>query len=462
MQRSGSVIVYFVLTLLGYWIHATTSSSLLLIPCRRRRRGLIFAAVMRRRGSPQSDHPNLSTTTTTPLLTIAADNNISLPTESRGIYFGGFGEPIYERVERVQRPDRNHLLVQVHAVGLNPVDAKGVIGDKLGHNERKTLRKWAHNSLVKNTRVGFDFAGVVVAAHPHNIDDYDPAMMIQVGTRVFGTMPPLQGSCGTYIQVPLHQVARVPSHLSMEEAAALPLVGLTAWQSLSPYIERNESNVLILGGSGGTGHVAIQVAKALGAKEITTLCSTRNMDFCKECGATTVIDYTTITSGSSGSDDTSILHELLLPYGPFDVILDCVTSADPSDAQHDYPSKIRNTTVVSSQHLYQRLGARLSSDWIRAGLARKNYCFPHSWLWKDPRERLFWIRFPHSSHELEELVKLTPAVKPRIQRVYPELTVATVQQAFDDILSRRVKGKVVVRVVPATEEEQAKREQEVE
>jgi NADPH:quinone reductase-like Zn-dependent oxidoreductase len=357
------------------------------------------------------------------------------------------------------------LLVQVHAVGLNPVDAKGVIGDKLGHECWTTVRKWAHNSLVKNTRVGFDFAGVVVAqAHPHtnNIDDYP------VGTRVFGTMPPLQGSCGEYIQVPLDQVARVPSHLSMEEAAALSLVGLTAWQSLSPCIVRDESNVLILGGSGGTGHVSIQVAKALGAKEITTVCSTRNMDFCKECGATTVIDYTS-SSGSGGDDN--ILHELQ-PYGPFDVILDCVTSADPSDAQHDYPSKIRSTTagIVASQHLYLRLGATLSSDWMRAGLARKNnfcsYFLPHdsSWLWKDPRERLFWIRFPQSSHELEELVKLTPEVKPRIQRVYPELTAATVQQAFDDILSRRVQGKVVVRVVPTTEEEQAKRreQQEVE
>ena len=151
----------------------------------------------------------------------------------------------------------------------------------------------------------------------------------------------------------------------MEEAAALPLVGMTAWQSLSPCIVRDESSVLILGGLGGTGHDAIQVAKALGAKEITTVCSTRNMDFCKECGATTVIDY---TSSESGGDH--ILHELQ-PYGPFDVILDFVTSADPSDAQHDYPSNIRNTTagIVSSQHLDLRLGAELSSDWMRAGLA---------------------------------------------------------------------------------------------
>jgi NADPH:quinone reductase-like Zn-dependent oxidoreductase len=50
-------------------------------------------------------------------------------------------------------------------------------------------------------------------------------------------------------------------------------------------------NVLILGGSGGTGHVAIQMAKALDAKSVTTICSTRNIDFIKKCGATYVIDY---------------------------------------------------------------------------------------------------------------------------------------------------------------------------
>ncbi len=135
MQRSFSIVSIVLTLLLCYWIETTTSSSPLLLFLARRCRGQFLGEVMRRRRSPSE--PSMSTTTTTP----SSIEGISLPTESRVIYFGGFGAPAYERVEPLKLPpDRNHLLVQVHAVGLNPVDAKGVIGDKLGHNERKTLR----------------------------------------------------------------------------------------------------------------------------------------------------------------------------------------------------------------------------------------------------------------------------------------------------------------------------------
>lgn len=390
---------------------------------------------MRRRRRPASLSGRTSSTS-------AGSTNSSC----RGIYYGGFEEPVYERTEEkagvIMKPNRkNHLLVQVHCVGLNPVDAKQVIGDKLAYDECTAIRKLAHYLFVKNTRVGFDFSGVVsmnatTAAHP----DYP------LGTRVFGTMPPRKGSCANFIHVPLHQVAKIPPAWSMEEAAAMPLVGLTAWQALSPHIVPETSKVLIIGGSGGTGHIAIQVAKALKARDIVTICSTRNIDFCKECGANHVVDY-------SQSDD-GIIQDLkrMTCQGqqPFDLILDCVTSADPKDAQYDYPRRIRNSAnnITAPNHLYQRLGG-LPSDWIRAGLARTKI-FPHKWLWKDPRERLFWIRFPDSSHELDELARLSDQLKPKIQKVYHAMTAATVQQAFDDILSRRVQGKVVIQVIPSS------------
>jgi NADPH:quinone reductase-like Zn-dependent oxidoreductase len=380
----------------------------------------------RRRGTPTSASASASATSASAL------DDTSVPTHARGIYYGEFQQPVYEKSVPLQKQKRNNddeVLVQVHAVGLNPVDAKQVIGDKL-HYDWTRLRRWTHNWMVQDTRVGFDFAGVVLQ---NNHPQYPR------GTRVFGTMPPLKGSCADYLEVPVHQLAKAPGSLTLEEAAALPLVGLTAWQALSPCIVRDISNVLIIGGSGGTGHVALQVAKALGAREVVTICSTRNIEFVKECGATQVVDY---SSNSSTMDD-------LQQYAPFDVILDCVTSADPEDARHDYPTKIRTTPgLVAPQHLYQRLGGAWG-DWIRAGLARHKI-FPHSWLWKDPRERLFWIRFPHSSQELHELARIANAgqLKPRIQTIYPELKAATVQQAFDDILGRRVQGKVVVKIVP--------------
>lgn len=366
------------------------------------------------------------------------------------------------------RNEATTVLVQVYAVGLNPVDAKGVIGDKLPLNWTR-LRTWMHNFFVKGTRMGFDFAGKVLPDTDYDIDGGDghTARPFPPGTFVYGTMPPLQGSFADYVRVPLHQIAKAPANiafgegsntassnvesLTVEEIASLPLVGLTAWQALSPYIVPRESSVLIVGGSGGTGHVAIQIAKALGAKHVVTICSARNFAFVRHCGATHVVDYM-----SQSSDVIQDLQHLVmreLDGQRFDVILDCVTSGDPRDAQFGYPERIRYAfpAIVTPDHLYQRLGGHWS-DWIRAGLARQGV-FPHSWLWKDPRERLFWIKFPHSTAALQELTKLVEMgkVKPRVEKVYPTMTVDTVQQAMDDVLTRRVQGKIALQVLPQAE-----------
>jgi NADPH:quinone reductase-like Zn-dependent oxidoreductase len=361
-----------------------------------------------------------------------------MTTTNRGIYFGGYGQPVHEQVsEMTRKADRNFVVVQVHAVSMNPVDAKGVIGDKLSPHWTG-IRTMAHNMMVRNTQMGFDFAGKVVVA-PIGPE----AQEFSEGTMVYGTMPPLQGSYAEYIQVPCHQIARAPTNATVEEIACLPLVGLTAWQSLSPHIKKGTSNVFVIGGSGGTGHVAIQMAVALGAKSVATICSTPNIDFVQKCGATCVIDYRM-------EEDVVIAIQRQLEE-PFDIILDCVTSGDPDDASYNYPLRIQRAIdppIVAPNYLYQRLGG-IWSDWIRAGLARADI-FPHSWLWSDPKERLFWIKFPKSAGALKELTKFVEngQLKIHVQKTYPYLTVDTVQQAMEDLLSRRVQGKIAIRVVP--------------
>jgi NADPH:quinone reductase-like Zn-dependent oxidoreductase len=386
---------------------------------------------------------------------------LDFPAFNRGVYFGAWGQPVYEKnvplKSSTKRSSSSHVWVRVHAVGLNPVDAKHVIGDKLKHDWVQ-LRRWAHRTMVQDTRVGFDFSGIIVVGN----NTYEK------GTRVFGTMPPLQVSCAEYVKVPLNQIAKAPNKLTLTESAALPLVGLTAWQALSPHIMQQQEEqlynspplrVLVIGGSGGTGHVALQVAKALlGANnaDLVTICSTRNIDFVKQCGATRVVDYSKMSS-------TDEMVQEVFRDGPFDLILDCVTSGDPEDAQHQYPAFVRMHQQKEQQqqqqllqsnnrrdnyYLYQRLGGEWT-DWIRAGIARILPKLMQKWLWKDPRERLFWIRFPHLSHELQELARLADqgVLKPKIQKVYKEFSAATVKQAFDDITSRRVQGKVVVQVL---------------
>lgn len=387
-------------------------------------------------------------------------------TPCRGIYFGSYHQPVYEKVEdlKTTAKKKDHVWVKVYAVSLNPVDAKGVIGDKLPSSLTK-IRTLVHNCVVKNTRVGFDFAGIVVDGP--STDDASISQLAATtsgqqfppGTRVFGTMPPLKGSFSTYVQVPTHQIAVAPTKLSFEECAALPLVGLTSLQALKPFIISNNkeddtrppSNVLVIGGSGGTGHIAIQVAKALRAQNVVTICGSSNVQFCHEVGASYVVDY------HATPDVTSQLKSIIsspdkLNGQKFDVLLDCVTSGDPNDASFDYPQRIRDVSagIVTPDHLYQRLGGQFF-DWVRAGLARPGI-FPHSWLWPDQRERLFWIKFPHSSPALAELAQMSDAgyLRPRLGKVYNEMTANTVQQAIEDSLSRRIQGKVVIRVVTDT------------
>ncbi len=180
------------------------------------------------------------------------------------------------------------VLIKVVCAGLNPVDAKNVIGDKLPHSWTY-LQQLYHDNLLAGCTIGFDFSGIVEDC---------PGGSFQPGDEVFGTMPPFQGTLAEFIAAPLHQVHYKSQQHSFAEAAALPLVGLTDLQALSPFIKkRNEgaigptSSVLIIGGSGGAGHVACQVARNLGATHVTTICSSHHADFCKEKGATYVVDY---------------------------------------------------------------------------------------------------------------------------------------------------------------------------
>ena len=115
---------------------------------------------------------------------------------------------------------------------------------------------------------------------------------LQPGQLIFGnaaTVPIAAGALAEYAAVPSTTTASVPDGVSATDAAALPIVGLTAYQSLFPIVGEN-SRVFINGGSGGTGTLGIQMAKAAGA-HVTTTCSTANVKLCTSLGADEVIDY---------------------------------------------------------------------------------------------------------------------------------------------------------------------------
>ena len=136
--------------------------------------------------------------------------------------------------------------------------------------------------------LGWDISGVVGEA--------SQTWRFRPGDEVFG-MPLFPRAANAYaeaVSAPALHLARKPASLSHVEAAALPVVGLTAWQGLVDLGGVTEGDrVLVHGGGGGVGHVAIQIAKALGA-HVTATASASKREFVEGCGADEVIDYTAV------------------------------------------------------------------------------------------------------------------------------------------------------------------------
>ena len=166
------------------------------------------------------------------------------------------GVAVSERARRPAAPREGHVLVDVVAAGLNPVDAKYLVGDKLP----SWLDALVGRRSVEGLGVGFDFAGVVACAGAGA-----GAQLFAPDDRVFGTSPIGVASVADVVEVPAHQVAHMPRGASFARAAALPLVGLTALQALRHNGLACGKRLLLIGASGGVGHVALQVAKAMGA-----------------------------------------------------------------------------------------------------------------------------------------------------------------------------------------------------
>ena len=173
-------------------------------------------------------------------------------------------------------PAPTEVLIRVHGAGVNPVDA--------------AVRSGALPLLGRPPfTLGWDVAGVVEAVEP-GVTRFKP------GDEVYGLpfFPREAGAYADYVVAPSRQLARKAANLSALEAAALPLVGLTAWQGLVDVagldVAEGRQLVVVHGGGGGVGHVAVQIAKAYGAEVVATA-SAAKADFVRSLGADLVVDY---------------------------------------------------------------------------------------------------------------------------------------------------------------------------
>jgi NADPH:quinone reductase-like Zn-dependent oxidoreductase len=212
----------------------------------------------------------------------------------RAIIQKAFGGPEVLEVAEIPRPQPlpTEVLVRVRAVSVNPVEP--------------FIRSGAFPLLGSPPFIlGWDISGVVEEVVPGT-------SRFQVGDEVYGMpmFPRAASGNAEYVAAPSRQLALKPKNLDHAHAAALPLVGLTAWQALVDIAHLGAGQrVLIHGAGGGVGHVAVQIAKALGAHVIATASGPKH-EFVRRLGADEIIDYKSV-------DFTQVVRDA-------DVVLDVI------------------------------------------------------------------------------------------------------------------------------------------
>lgn len=177
-------------------------------------------------------------------------------------------------------PADGEVLVKIHAISVNPAD---------WHLQRGTplMMRAAMGLFAPRAKtIGADVAGTVEAVG-------SGVTRLKAGDEVFGDLSGGGfGAFAEYVTSKEDLFALKPKNLSFDEAAAIPLAGITALQGLLKHGSiRGGQSVLVNGASGGVGHFAVQIAAANGA-EVTAVTSTKNLEFARELGADHVIDYT--------------------------------------------------------------------------------------------------------------------------------------------------------------------------
>lgn len=193
-----------------------------------------------------------------------------------------YGPPDVLELREVEKPEPkdNEVLVKIHAASLNQYDWHLLTADIF--LVRLNMGFWKPKYPIP----GADIAGEVEAVG-RNVRQFKP------GDAVFGDISEAgNGAFAEYVSVPERSLALKPTNMSFEEAAAVPMAGVTALQGLRDLGKiQPGQKVLINGTSGGVGTFAVQLAKSFGA-QVTAVCSTRNVDQSRSLGADHVIDYT--------------------------------------------------------------------------------------------------------------------------------------------------------------------------
>lgn len=310
------------------------------------------------------------------------------------VRFYEYGDPEVLTVEQTPEPDppsSNEVLVDVRAIGVNPVDWR----------YRNGQLKW-YDWFNSFPRVpGSDLAGIVQSTG-------NAVQTLQKNDRVYGMLTPLDS--GTYterLNVPDDTITLMPENVTFTEAAGLPLVALTSLQALRDKAQLSgEEHVLINGASGGVGTTGLQIAKNYGCS-VTGVCSHRNIDLVQSLGADEVIDYTE----EDFADRTDA----------YDVVFDAVG----------------NRSLAKVRNCLQSEGTYVTTD-IRLGRLFDQFT---SLLWPGPKADVVVVQ--PDAEDLDQITEWVEngSVEPIVDRTYSLEEAANAHRYSE---TRRATGKIIL------------------
>jgi NADPH:quinone reductase-like Zn-dependent oxidoreductase len=309
----------------------------------------------------------------------------------KAIIIDQYGDKNVLQEKEIDKPGigDSQILLENHATSINPIDWKvraGYLKDMLDFEFPIIL--------------GWDAAGVI-AEKGKNVQGFE------VGDRVFARPATTrEGTYAEYVAVDDELLANMPDSMSFEEAAAIPLAGLTAWQCLVDFGQIKEGDrVLIHAGSGGVGNFAIQIAKSFGA-HVATTASGKNEEFVKSLGADQFINY-------KEEDFSEVLHD-------FDLVLDSMGGEVQSNS---YKVLKKNGKLVSIAQPPSEEEA-------------EKYGVKAEFLWLDPK-----------GAQLEKLAELYESnqLKPVIGETF-DLSEQGLKDAHTLSETHHAQGKIVIRV----------------
>ena len=324
-----------------------------------------------------------------------------------------YGKTSSVRLGEMPEPELrdDEVLVKVHAAGVNLLDAK------IKNGEFKLILPY-HLPLV----LGHDVAGVIVKVGAK-------VRQFKQGDEVYARPDDFRiGAFAEFIAIKEDSISLKPTTLTMEEAASIPLVGLTAWQALIEKADlKKGQKVFIQAGSGGVGTFAIQLAKHVGAFVATTT-STKNVDWVKDLGADLVIDY-------KQDDFEKVLHD-------YDVVLNSQDSTTLTKSLNVL--KPGGKLISISGPPDPAFGEEIKAPWfvklilrlLSSGVRKKA---------KDRKVSFSFLFMKANGKQLREITALidSGAIRPVVERVFP---FDATPQALAHVEAGRAKGKVVVKI----------------